>query len=259
MTVPALELRNVGFGHKPAGGGGPGGKGFALRDVNFTVEAGQFTALLGVNGAGKSTLLSVITRLFNVGSGEVLVCGHSLTREPLKALGAMGVVFQQPTLDLDLSVTQNLTYAAGLRGMPRREARARIEQLLVQFELDGRANDRVRALNGGHRRRVELARALLHRPRLLILDEPTVGLDVPSRRALVEHVHAICRDDGVAVLWATHLIDEIGPEDHVVVLHQGRILTTGSVASVKTLTEAGSLNQAFHTLIGQTPMGANAA
>lgn len=248
MTVPALELRNVGFGHK----GGPGGRSFALRDVNFSVQPGQFTALLGVNGAGKSTMLSVITRLFDAGSGEVLVCGHSLAKEPLKALGAMGVVFQQPTLDLDLSVTQNLTYAAGLRGLPRGEAKARIRQLLIQFELDGRANDRVRALNGGHRRRVELARALLHHPRLLILDEPTVGLDVPSRRALVDHVHAICRDDGVAVLWATHLIDEVGPDDQVVVLHQGQILTTGPVAEVNARTEAGSLNQAFHTLIGRS-------
>jgi len=245
MTAPALELRGVGFGHRP----GAGGRAFALSDVGFSIAGGQFTALLGVNGAGKSTLLSVVTRLFDATAGEVRVCGHSLTQAPLKALACMGVVFQQPTLDLDLSVRQNLTYAAGLRGLSQRAVAPRLEALLAQFGLAGRARDKVRALNGGHRRRVELARALLHRPRLLILDEPTVGLDVPSRRALVEHVHALCRDEGVAVLWATHLIDEIGVEDQVVVLHQGRVLTSGPVAEVNRRAAAGTLNQAFHTLI----------
>lgn len=248
MTVPALDLRGVGFGHRA----GPGGRGFALHDVSFSIAPGRFAALLGVNGAGKSTLLSVVTRLFDAGSGTVTVCGHPLATEPLKALACMGIVFQQPTLDLDLSVRQNLAYAAGLRGMAPRETRPRIDGLLAQFELEARAADKVRTLNGGHRRRVELARALLHRPRLLILDEPTVGLDVPTRRALVEHVHAICREDGVAVLWATHLIDEVGPDDQVVVLHQGRVLTDGSVAEVKTRTQAASLNQAFHALIGRS-------
>ncbi|MCH7478182.1 MAG: ATP-binding cassette domain-containing protein, partial [SAR324 cluster bacterium] len=117
----------------------------------------------------------------------------------------IGVVFQQPTLDLDLTVRQNLLYHAALHGLGRTESLARIETELGRLGMAERARERVRRLNGGHRRRVEIARALLHRPGLLLLDEPTVGLDVPTRQAIVAHVHSLAREDGVAVLWATHL------------------------------------------------------
>lgn len=242
--VPALELTGVGFGYAGRSGG------FAIRDIGFQVAPGGFTALLGVNGAGKTTLLAVITRLFDAAAGTVAVCGHDLRRDPRKALACMGVVFQQSTLDLDLSVRQNLVYAAGLRGMSRRDYAPRIAALLDRFALAERAGERVRQLNGGHRRRVELARALLHRPRLLVLDEPTVGLDVPSRRALVEHVHALCREEGVAALWATHLFDEIGAEDAVVLLDRGQVVASGSVADLKARADAPSLDRAFHALVG---------
>ena len=142
----------------------------------------------------------------------------------------MGVVFQQPTLDLDLTVAQNLRYFAGLHGSAR-DAERRIAVELERLDLSERRGDKVRRLSG-YRRRVEVARALLHRPALLLLDEPTVGLDVPTRRSLVEHVHALARDDGIAVLWATHLIDEIAPDDEVIVLHRGRIRAAGSVGDV---------------------------
>ncbi len=114
-----------------------------------------------------------------------------------------------------------------------------------------RDREKVRQLNGGHRRRVELARALLHRPDLLVLDEPTVGLDVPARRGIVEHVHDLCRTQGMAVLWATHLIDEVYPDDRVVVIHKGRILADGSVAEVNQNNSSANLTQTFHRLINQ--------
>lgn len=245
MTA-ALSVENLSFAY--------GKGGFALREAAFTVEPGRFMALLGANGAGKSTLMGLLTRLFTPDAGSISICGHDLRRHPRAGLAAMGVVFQQPTLDLDLTVRQNLTYAAGLRGLSGRQTGPRIDELLERFTLTPRAGDRVRLLNGGHRRRVELARALLHRPQLLILDEPTVGLDAPSRRDLVDHVHLLCAQDGVCVLWATHLFDEVRDSDDVVLLHKGRVRATGTVPDLLAQSGADSLADAFHALTaGETP------
>lgn len=195
----------------------------ALRDVSFSLAPGRFTALLGPNGAGKSTLFSLLTRLFVTGEGQILVAGHDLSREPRAALAKLGVVFQQPTLDLDMSVARNMSYFAALHGLSRRAAQARIDAALDRLAMRERAAEKVRNLNGGHRRRMEIARALVHNPEILLLDEPTVGLDTASRRAITEHVHDLAQD-GLTVFWATHLVDEIAPEDDVVILHQGQVL-----------------------------------
>ncbi len=205
----------------------------ALDDVSFRVAAGSFTALLGANGAGKSTLFALATRLFDCATGSISVFGRDLKRHPGAALSRLGVVFQDTTLDLDLSVVQNLRYAAALHGIGRHDAEAGIERGLARFGMSDRRHEKARRLNGGHRRRVEIIRALMHQPALLLLDEPTVGLDVPTRRQLVEQVHRLSRDDGVAVLWATHLVDEIeGPNDRIVLLREGRVAEQGSVAEV---------------------------
>lgn len=211
----------------------------ALDGVSFQVPAGRFTALLGPNGAGKSTLFSLLTRLLVSDEGVITISGQPLARAPRRALAALGVVFQEPTLDLDLSVIQNLRYFARLQGIAPRDAEQRIEQELTRLALWDRRSEKARALNGGHRRRVEIARALIHRPALLILDEPTVGLDPPTRRDLVAHVHQLCEDDGMAVLWATHLIDEVRPQqDRLIILHQGQIRAEGEAAAV--ITQAGA-------------------
>jgi len=151
-------------------------------------------------------------------------------------------------LDMDLSVLQNLHYHASLHGMTRKQATVRIGEELERQGMLERQSEKVRQLNGGHRRRVEIARALLHKPSLLLLDEPTVGLDVPSRKGIVEHVHALCKDDGLSVLWATHLIDEIYPSDKLLVLHQGEIKAQGSVESVCDGTTADDISQTFQRL-----------
>ena len=240
METPALSIEGLSYAY---------GRGaFALKDVSLAVGAGSFTALLGPNGAGKTTLFALVTRLFESPSGTIRIGGIDLRREPARALARMGVVFQQPTLDLDLTVRQNLLYFAALHGIPRRSAEARARESLERLGMAERIGETVRALNGGHRRRVELARALLHEPALLVLDEPTVGLDVPARRAIVEHVHALCRERGIAVLWATHLIDEIGEGDRVVVIHRGRVRAAGPVTEVNRATGADTLTESFTRL-----------
>jgi ABC-2 type transport system ATP-binding protein len=222
--------------------------GFALKNVSLHIKAGEILVLLGPNGAGKTTLFSLITRLYDTRQGSVSVLGHELRREPGQALAAMGVVFQQPTLDLDLSVMQNLLYHAALHGMAPSVARQRARDELARLDMAERGGEKVRRLNGGHRRRVEIARALLHRPRMLLLDEPTVGLDVPTRQAIVAHVHALAREDGIAVLWATHLIDEVAADDSVVVLHQGTVRAAGSSESVIAAAGGRDLLDAFSRL-----------
>ncbi len=238
MSDAALEVEGVSYGYTRAVK--------ALNQVGFTVPRGEFTALLGPNGAGKTTLMALITHLFAAETGRIAVCGHDLRHAPRAALAAMGVVFQRPTLDLDLSVTQNLHYAAALYGM-RRPAE-RIAEVLARLRLLDRAGSKVRTLSGGMKRRVEIGRALLHRPRLLVLDEPTVGLDIESRREIVGHVHALCREEELAVLWATHLIDEIEPGDRVVLLHRGRVQATGGIDEVVGAAGAMDLGAAYEQL-----------
>lgn len=235
----ALEVEGVSYAYTRAAR--------ALDGVAFAVPAGGFTALLGPNGAGKTTLMALITRLFAPSEGRIAVCGFDLKARSREALAAMGVVFQRLTLDLDLTVDQNLRYAASLQGLPPATARARIEEATERLGLADRRRAAVRTLSGGYKRRVELARALLHGPRLLVLDEPTVGLDIDSRLAIVDHVHALCREQGLAVLWATHLIDEVRPGDRVVVLHGGRVRATGTLEEV-TAANGGDLGETYRRL-----------
>lgn len=204
----------------------------ALDGVSFDVPANRFCALLGPNGAGKSTLVSLLTRLLVAPKGDIRIAGHDLRATPRKALAELGVVFQQPTLDLNLTVRQNLSYFAALHGLARSEVPGRIDAALDRLDMRARADEKARALNGGHRRRMELARALLHNPKVLLLDEPTVGLDAAARQAITEHVHDLA-DQGFCVLWATHLTDEVRDSDALLVLHQGQIIATGATGDVR--------------------------
>ena len=212
----------------------------ALKSVSFRVAPGTFCALLGPNGAGKSTLFALLTRLFVAPSGEIRVAGHEMRSEPRAALARMGVVFQQPTLDRDLTVWRNLSYFAALHGLSGKDAARRIEAALARLGMAERARERVRDLNGGHQRRTEIARALVHGPEVLLLDEPTVGLDAASRAAITTHVHDLASETGLTVLWATHLTDEVRHSDRLLVLHRGEILadaTAGEVAGEAPLTD----------------------
>ncbi len=240
-AVPALRIEGVSHSY---------GRNRALSEVSFSVAAGRFTALLGLNGAGKTTLLSLITRLFDMKHGRVAVEGHDVARAPGAALRRLGVVFQARTLDLDLTVAQNLRYHAALHGIGPAEARTRAAAALAEVDLADRARDVARRLSGGQMRRVEIARALLHRPRLLVLDEPTVGLDVASKSVILAHVRRLVEVRGVAVLWTTHLLDEIAPTDDVVVLHRGRVVAAGTAAGLLAATGTADLRAAFAALTG---------
>ncbi|MCX7102301.1 MAG: ABC transporter ATP-binding protein [Methylobacter sp.] len=232
----ALSVEDLSFSY--------GGKK-ALSDVNFKIHSGECTILLGPNGAGKSTLFSLITRLYDTHNGQIELCGFDVKRQTRLALEKLGVVFQQSTLDMDLTVLQNLRYHTALHGMGRKLAEQRIQLELERLSMFDRRFEKIRQLNGGHRRRVEIARALLHKPAVLLLDEPTVGLDVPSRLAIVDYVHCLAEEEKLAVLWASHLIDEIYPEDHLIVLHQGCVKANGLVDEVLKITEATAIKDAF--------------
>jgi len=216
----------------------------ALTDVGFEVGQGRFCALLGPNGAGKSTLFNLLTRLFVPPSGQIHIAGHDLQRAPRAALAQLGIVFQQSTLDFDLTVRQNLTYFAALHGLSGKRRALRIAHVLERLDIADRAEEKARALNGGHRRRTEIARALLHDPKVLLLDEPTVGFDAAARAAITDHVHDLT-NDGTTVLWATHLADEVRPDDRLIVLHRTRVLRDGLAGEI-----AGGrpLQQAFLTM-----------
>ncbi len=235
----ALSIEDLSFSY--------GGKK-ALDEVNFKIQPGECTILLGPNGAGKSTLFSLITRLYDTREGRIELCGFDVKQQTRKALEKLGVVFQQTTLDMDLTVMQNLRYHTALHGMGSKLATQRIQQELERLNMYERRFEKVRQLNGGHRRRVEIARALLHKPSLLLLDEPTVGLDVPSRQSIVEYVHQLAVDEKLAVLWASHLIDEIYPGDHLIVLHKGQVKANGTVDDVLKIANAPTIKDAFNTL-----------
>jgi ABC-2 type transport system ATP-binding protein len=239
MSEAALSLSDVSFSHS---------KRQVLDGVSFTLDPGEFCVLLGVNGAGKTTLFSLITRLFVSRGGSIAIYGHDLKKQSRKALAQLGVVFQQPTLDLDLSLIQNLHYHCSLQGINPKQITARLQLAMDEIGLADRVTDRVRALSGGQRRRVELVRALLHQPRLLLADEPTVGLDIHSRQAILKQVRQRCHEDGIGVLWATHLVDEVEPQDQLVILHGGKVLARGSAEEIMQQTGTDSVKQAFNFL-----------
>ncbi|WP_020682740.1 ABC transporter ATP-binding protein [Marinobacterium rhizophilum] len=239
----AIVVEGLGFNY---------GRRTALTDLSFQLHPGSFNALLGPNGAGKSTLFGLLTRLLALQQGDIRLFGLPVRQHAGAVMRRLGVVFQQGTLDLDLSVAQNLAYHGALQGLARHEVNARMCVELERLGLGDRLHERVRNLNGGHRRRVEIARALLHRPSVLLLDEATVGLDTQTRAALNTYVRRLCQDDGLTVLWATHLIEEINPQDRVLLLHKGRLHADDSAAALCQSTGAASLTQAFADLTEST-------
>ncbi len=222
----------------------------AVDGVSFTAFAGEFIALLGPNGAGKTTLFQLLVGLLVPNSGRIEIMGCDMRRDPVPALAKLGIVFQQPTLDLELSVTDNLLFHAGLHGIPRAVAKAHIASELARVGLSERAHDKASLLSGGNRRRAEMARALLHEPRVLLMDEATVGLDPASRRDLLTLLLRMRSEHSIAVLWATHLCDEVSDADRVIVLDHGKVLADKTPTRLVADAGAATVEQAFLAMTG---------
>jgi len=227
------------------------GKKKALNNVSLSLTAG-FNVLLGPNGAGKSTLFSLLTGLTQTAQGTIHINENDLHKSKSKIMAKMGVVFQQSTLDLDLSVKQNLLYYAALHGIAPKKALINIELILSQLSLTERLHDKVRTLNGGHRRRVEIARALIHQPNVLLLDEATVGLDVESRLLIISYVRDLCAKRDICVLWTTHLMDEVESSDQLIIINKGEIQAQAQSSELCEQYNVDDIYQLYFTLTHTT-------
>lgn len=239
MNKNILELKNVDFSY---------GKKMVLNNISFKIRKGTFTVLLGLNGAGKSTIFSLITRLQNLQTGEIEINDYPI-KNYSKALKDIGIVFQEPTLDLDLTVKQNLHYYGSLKGLTFKETLISIEDEIKKLELEDVLNTTVRNLNGGHRRRVEILRALINKPKLLLLDEPTVGLDLKSRFDILSYVRELVSTKNISVLWITHLFDEVNENDDITVIKAGEIIETGIVKDIVDKYKQENLVDTFNHLV----------
>ena len=224
---PLIEVE--GLSHVYSQGSGR----FALQGISFTVERGEIFGLLGPNGGGKTTAFRVLSTLLLPSQGTVRVFGFDVRKDPHSVRARIGVVFQSQSLDIKLTVEENLRHHGHLYGLLGAELRNRIEAELERLGLTGRRKDRIETLSGGLRRRVELAKGLLHRPELLLLDEPTAGLDPGARRDLWEYVETLRRQEGVTILLTTHLLDEADRCSRVGFLDGGRLVALDSPESLK--------------------------
>lgn len=234
-----LEFKNVSFSY---------GEKKALKNVSFSITKGSFFVLLGLNGAGKSTIFSLITRLQNLQKGEVIINNFSI-KNYSQALKNIGIIFQEPTLDLDLTVEQNLFYYGSLKGLSFKKTIESIEEEIDRLELREALNTHVRDLNGGHRRRVEILRALIGKPNLLLLDEATVGLDVKSREDILQYVRELVTTKSLSVLWITHLFDEIKEEDTIAIIKKGEIVDRGIATDLVEKYKQKSLIETFNSVV----------
>jgi ABC-2 type transport system ATP-binding protein len=239
MKKNILELNQIDFSY---------GKKQVLKNVSLSIKEGTFSVLLGLNGAGKSTLFSLVTRLLNLQKGEIFINSFSI-KDYSNALKDIGIVFQEPTLDLDLTVKQNLYYYGSLKGLGFKETILSIQDEIEKLELLDVMDTTVRNLNGGHRRRVEILRALINKPKLLLLDEATVGLDLKSRFDILAYVRDLVVTKNISVLWITHLFDEVTLEDDLSIIKAGEIIESGTVKEIVAKYEKDNLVDTFNFLV----------
>jgi ABC-2 type transport system ATP-binding protein len=217
----------------------------ALDHLDLEVREAEFFGFLGPNGAGKTTTVHLFATLLAPSRGGARIAGHDVARESLQVRRHIGLVFQETTLDRDLTIAENLRFAARLWNLPRRLAEPRIEHVLRQFGLWERRHDPVRTLSGGMRRAADIARGMLHEPRVLFLDEPTAGLDPRARRALWDLIRRLRASSGLTVFLTTHYVEEAEPCDRVAVLDRGRLVALGTPAELKQAAGARSLEEVF--------------
>jgi ABC-2 type transport system ATP-binding protein len=223
----------------------------AVKGISFDVAQGEIFAFLGPNGAGKTTTIKMLTTLLKPTSGSIELNGLNPWTHQNEARQSFGIVFQDPSLDGELTAWENLQIHAVLYHVPGKVARQRSEDLLKLFELWDRRNDQVKKFSGGMKRRLEIARGLLHHPKIIFLDEPTLGLDPQTRNHLWNYVHKLNSEEGVTVFFTTHYMEEADRvADEIAVIDYGKIVARGSPASLKEETQTLSLEDAFIRLTG---------
>lgn len=225
----------------------------AVDNISFSVEAEDIFAFLGPNGAGKSTTIKMLTTLLHPTEGTIRVNGFDPVAQPDEVRQSFGIVFQDPSLDEDLTAFENLEFHGVLYGIPKKVRRTRIDELLALVELSERRNDFVRDFSGGMKRRLEIARGLLHHPKIIFLDEPTLGLDPQTRNHLWKYVEKLNADEGITVFFTTHYMEEADRiARRIAVIDDGRIIAEGSGEELKKQTGSATLEEAFLNLTGNT-------
>jgi len=209
------------------------GDRIALSNVGFEVKKGEIFGLLGPNGGGKSTLFRILSTMMVPTEGNAIIAGHDVERDPAAVRRHIGVVFQTQSLDKALTVAENLRAQGHLHGLSGALLRERMENAMERLGLSDRRQDLVETLSGGLRRRVEIAKALLHRPAVLLMDEASTGLDPAARRDLSRHVESLRESDGVTILLTTHILEEADRCDRLVLLHQGNIVAHGTPGELR--------------------------
>ena len=223
----------------------------AVDDISFSVKRGERFAFLGPNGAGKSTTIKMLTTLLTPTHGSLKVAGHNPVLEPNAARQSFGIVFQDPSLDEDLTAWENMEFHGVLYGIEKKLRRARTEELLGFVELSERKNDYVRNFSGGMKRRLEIARGLLHHPHIIFLDEPTLGLDPQTRNHLWQYLEKLNTEDGITIFFTTHYLDEADRvAQRIAIIDHGKIIATGSGDELKQQTGTQTLEDAFLKLTG---------
>ena len=227
------------------------GEFVAVKDVSFSVEEGGIFAFLGSNGAGKSTTIKMLTTLLHPTSGSMMINGSDPVTEPDLVRNSFGIVFQDPSLDEDLTALENLELHGVLYSVPRDTLNKRIPEMLALVELTDRQDDFVRDFSGGMKRRLEIARGLLHHPKIIFLDEPTLGLDPQTRNALWSYVQKLNTDEGITVFFTTHYMEEADRvAKNIAIIDHGTIITQGTSEELQKQTETASLEEAFLKLTG---------
>lgn len=224
----------------------------AVDHIDFEVYPGEIFAFLGPNGAGKSTTIKMLTTMLRPTSGKLTLNGHDVAREQSKARKSFGIVFQDPALEEELTAYENMIFHAVLYGVPKAEQIPRIQKLMELVDLWERRDSLVRTFSGGMRRRLEIARGLLHHPKILFLDEPTLGLDTQTRNILWNYVQKLSKEEGMTIFFTTHYLDEA--EDvagRIAIIDHGKIVAEGTTKQLTTQTKTKTLEQAYLKLTGE--------
>lgn len=229
------------------------GRVTAVDGISFKIMPGEIFAFLGPNGAGKSTTIKMLTTMLRPTRGQLELGGHNVVKNPSKVRKTFGIVFQDPSLDEELTAKENMELHAALYHVLKSEWTPRIDELLKLVGLESRKNSFIKTFSGGMRRRLEIARGLLHHPKVLFLDEPTLGLDTQTRKVLWDYVKKMSKSEGMTIFFTTHYLDEAeAVAERIAIIDHGKIVATGTAGQLAKKTKTKNLEQAYLKLTGES-------